>query len=335
MARLFSHPQFRAYSIADVPPDGEVYLMAEQWMAPWEKSYLDLFAGGKLSCVGYASQAAVRKATSEALELSWYPNTFDRFHEVSVVLPRAAFIACVGVHGYDTRPHIFVKSDKLSGLHLHPYSAFALVDAIGVKQALMKGQLAGDSLLALRDRIDEIADSTPGVAFVSFADNLLLKANWFVGQYDSEIRYSYEPEQLIRLIPRLVSAYQDILSMRLYAVLAQGVNEYADPSLLHLSASRGHLSLNSLGLPFAQLLAIGEAARSALRHREHDPYQLYVDELFFNSLRFRSGFDRRAQPSARYQPPMSTSPGKYYCTSAQTILDNLNPEPPHASKGRK
>ena len=51
--------------------------------------------------------------------------------------------------------------------------------------------LSGSKLVTLRDRIDEIADATFGVAFVSFADSLLLKANWFVGQYDSDVSYMH------------------------------------------------------------------------------------------------------------------------------------------------
>lgn len=123
--------------------------------------------------------------------------------------------------------------------------------------------------------------------------------------------------------------------MEVYAVLAQGVNEYADPALLHRSPSGGHLSLNSLGLPFAQLLAIDEAARNAIRAGLHTPCQLYVDDHFYHSMRFSYGFDKHAQPSATYQPPMSSSPGTYYCTSVKTILDNLNPEPPRFTKRRK
>ena len=335
VASRFTHRGFQIFSIADVPLNRDVFLMDEKWIPQWEKSYLALFSGKKFRNVGYISYAAVRQATPDALEVSWYPNIFDRFHEVSIVLPRSAFVTCVDVHDYDSKPHIFVKSDWLSGLHLRPYSAFALVDAIGVKKALMAGQLVGKKLLKLRDRIDEIAESNPGVAFVSFADSLLLKANWFVGKYDSDVSYSYEPEQIVRLIPRVAEAYRDVLSMEVYAVLAQGVNEYADPALLHRSPSGRHLSLNSLGLPFAQLLAIDDAARNAIRTGLHPPCQLYVDDHFYHSIRFIHGFDKHTQPSASYQLPMSTSPGTYYCTSVGTILDNLSPERSRFTKKRK
>lgn len=335
VAKPFSHNNFQVFSITDVPLDRDVFLMDERWMVPWEKAYLALFRGKKYRNVGYISYAAVRKATPEALEISWYPNIFDRFHEVSVVLPRSEFVACIDVYDYDEKPHIFVKGEWLSGLHLRPYSAFALIDAIGVKRALLAGRLPSEALLRLRARIDAIADATPGVAFISFADSLLLKANWFVGAFDSKIKYSYEPEQLIRLIPQIQQAYREILSMDIYAVLAQGVNEYADPALLHRSATGAHISLNSLGLPFAQLLSIDEAVREAIRAGRHGPYELYVDELFFHSIRFQFSFDRHAQLNAPYTPPMSSAPGQYYCTSVETILNNLKPEPLLVRKKRK
>lgn len=335
MPRHFTHPQFEHFEFEAVPLNRDVYLMDEQWLPEWEGAYLKFFDGEEYQNVGYISYAAVRSATAKALEISWYPNIFDRFHEVTVVLPRDAFVACIDVYDYDEKPHIFVKSEWLTALHLRPYSAFALIDAIGVKQALTQGRLSGTKLIELRDRIDQIADATPGVAFVSFADSLLLKANWFVGQYDSEVSYSYEPETLIRLLPQVASAYREILGMSVYATIAQGVNEYADPSLLHRSIAGAHISLNSLGLPFAQLLSIDEAARDAIRSGAHDPYEIYADELFFHSLRFNYGFDKHAQPSAPYPVPLSSSPGKYYCTSANTILTNLDPAPPPTRKKRK
>lgn len=327
MSRNFIHPQFEHFEIEAIPLDRDVFLMDERWISEWETAYLEFFDGKKLRNVGYISYAAVRNATSDALEISWYPNISDRFHEVTVVLPRDAFVTCIDVYDYDEKPHIFVKGEWLTSLHLRPYSAFALIDAIGVKHALTTGQLSGSKLITLRNRIDEIADATPGVAFVSFADSLLLKANWFVGQYDSDVSYSYEPETLIRLFPQVATVYREVLGMSIYATITQGVNEYADASLIHRSASGAHVSLNSLGLPFAQLLAIDEAARGAIRSGRHGRYELYVDDLFFHSLRFKHNFDKHAQPNSSYVAPMSTSPGKYYCSSADAILSNLDMTP--------
>ena len=324
MQRPFIHAEFEHFDFEQVPLDRDVFLMDECWMMEWESAYLDLFEGKPFRNIGYISYAAIRKASADALEVSWYPNIMDRFHEVSVLLPRSAFVACVDVNNYDEKPHIFVSSEWLTELHLRPYSAFALIDAIGVKSAIRHQSLSSAKLIDLRDRIDVLADASPGVAFVSFADSLLLKSNWFVGQFDSEISYSYEPETLIHLLPKVAAIYQEVLGMTVYAIVTQGVNEYEDRSLIHRSAGGSHVSLNSLGLPFAQLLAIDEAARRAIRSKLHAPYELYIDELFFRSLRMKYGFDKHAQPSAEYTAPMSSTSGKYYCITTQSLIENLD-----------
>ncbi len=324
MTLKFSHQEFRQYSFEDVPLNRDVFLMDECWLVDYESALVDMFNGKEYRAVGYISYAAVRRVGSQSLEISWYPNIHDRFHEVSVLLPREAFITCVSCPSYDEKPHIFVKGSWLSGLHLRPYSAFALVDAIGVKAALAEGRLNSEGLMRLRARIDDIAAVTPGISFVSFADSLLLKSNWFVGQYDSNISYSYEPESLVRLLPGIADAFQRELGMSVYAAITQGVNEYDDTSLLHVSNSGNHISLNSLGLPFAQLLAIDEAARRAIRAGAHAPHELYIDEQFFHSLRFRSGFDKNAQPQAQYDAPMSSVQRAYYYLDSNTVLSNLD-----------
>lgn len=324
MLKYLTHNRFRHFEFEAIPFNRDICLMEERWIPEWEDAHLKSFAGGEWKPVGYISYISVRAASAYALDISWYPNIFDRFHEVKVILPRDEFVDCVEIYDSDAKPYIFVKGDWLTGLHSRPYSAFALIDAIGVKETLMKGSLSGDKLIALRDRVDQIADANPNIAFVSFADSLLLKTNWFVGQYDSEINYSYEPEALIRVFPQIAAAYKELLGMNVYATVAQGINEYTDHTLLHRSNSGGHISLNSLGLPFAQLLALDDAARCAIRNGLHDRYELYIDRLFFQSLRLKNELYKRELPVASYQVPMSSAPGTYYCTSARAVLKNLD-----------
>jgi hypothetical protein len=323
---MFEHELFTKYPFEDVPLNRDVYLMDEQWLDQYEASMVVVFNGAEYDNVGYISYAAIRRVDEFALELSWYPNVFDRFHEVTVRLPRDQFIACVDSWQYDEKPHVFVKSGWLTNLHLRPFSAFALIDAIGVKKAIARHELTKEKLIELRSRIDQLAAKNPGVSFVSFADSLLLKSNWFVGTFDSNVEYTYEPEALVKLFPTLSRIYDEVLGLRIYGALTQGLNEYYDQSLLHVSASMNHVCLNSLGLPFAQLLAIDEAVRVALRIGAHDPADLYIDEQFYRSLRFRFGFDKRAQKSAPYHAPLSDVTSAYYVCNTDTILDNLDTE---------
>jgi hypothetical protein len=240
-----------------------------------------------------------------------------------VLLPRSAFVSCVGSWQYDYKPVIFVRGDWLINLHLRSHSVFALVDAINVKKALSSGTLTRPKLIDLRDRIDVIAAANPTVAFVSWADSLLLKSNYSVGQYDSPIKYTYEPENILRLLPDVKKAYEDILGLSIYAVVTQGSNEYYEDGLLHIAGSGNHISFNSLGLPFAQTQAIEHRARLACKKGIHQPADAYLDETFYHSLRFKHGFEKNAEPKFPYDAPMATGPTFYFPVSFELLASKL------------
>jgi hypothetical protein len=179
------------------------------------------------------------------------------------------------------------------------------------------------SLKALRDRIDAIAEGHPSLAFISFADALVVKQVWSLGHVDSTIRYSYSPEALFPPIIELRRAINEVLGLDAYTILTQGMNAFDDPAPLYVSARHNHISLNSLGVPFAQLMAIETAARRAIRAGEHGAHSLYMDTLLVHSLNIDYKF-RQSLPRWPYESPMTRSAGAMYvCTDIQAVLDNL------------
>jgi hypothetical protein len=323
---MFEHEAFDKYAYEEIPLNRDVYLMDEKWMTEYEASLVDVFNenGANYKSVGYISYACARRILPGGIEFSWYPNIHDRFHEVSAWLPRDAIVACVGSWQWDEKPRIFVKSDWFNQLHLRSYTVFALIDAIGVKDAITNNALARDSLVRLRERIDDLASHHPSISFISFADSLLLKSNWTVGHYASAVTYTYSPEIFFEIFMELRSLYRAELGLEIYGVLTQGSNEYYDDDVTHISASGNHISLNSLGLPFAQLQSIEAAARRAIRQDTHPPCDLYMDELFFRSVRFKHSFDKNEQPRHAYKSPMSPSDGYYFYANAADIAENLS-----------
>jgi hypothetical protein len=320
---MFEHDLFEEHPFENIPLDRDIFLMDEKWLQDYEKSLLISISGGEGENVGYVSYVAARAINQDVIELSWYPNINDRFHEMRVTLPRSDFVFCVECWQYSEKPRIFVRSDWLTNLHLRAHSVFALVDVIGVKAALERGKLPRSKLIALRDEIDGIAARNPSVAFISFADSLLLKSNWFVGQWDSEINYTYEPEAIIQLLPEIQAIYRKELEMEIYMVIAQGTNEYFEDDLLHISGN--HVSLNSLGLPFAQIMAIDNAARSAIHDGMHEPAEVYMDEHFYHSLQFKFEFDKNSRPKHIYDAPMASGPNHYFFEATDTLLNNFLP----------
>ena len=322
--QLFTHPDFDKYSFEEVPLERDIFLMDERWMMEYHDKFIRFFNGETVDTnTGYFAGVCARSVGEFVMELSWYPNIFDRYHEVKVSLPRSAFIACVGCWRSDEKPHMFVKSEWMDNLYLRTYSVFCMIDAIGVKAALAKGELTRDKLVALRARIDDIAKKYPEILFISFADSLLLKSNWSIGKYDSNIKYTYAPEIFLKLISEIQDAYCDTLQMRVYAVLTQGSNEYYNDSLLHISPTGNHISLNSLGVPFAQLQAIDDTARKASKMGFHRHAELYMDENFYHSLKLNFSFDKNARPRHPYNSPMTTGDSFYFYEDLKHLLGNL------------
>jgi hypothetical protein len=299
--------------------------MDARWMRDYEQALLAMFEGGPHASVGYVSYAAATQIDANSVQLSWFPNIYDRFHEVKVTLPKDQFIACVDCYHYDGNPRLFVNGAWLQNLHLRAYSIFALIDAIDVKRALNLGKLNREKLIELRNAVDQVADRHRSISFVSFADSMLLKSNWFVGQYDSDVKYTYHPEAFFAPVKEIRDCYLSILGLDAYAILTQGSNEYYEDSLLHISKSQNHISLNSLGLPFAHLLSIESAVRKAIRTRTHDPAELYMDENFFRSLKFLPDFVKDDQPKSDYQLPMTDETGSYFCATLGKIIESLDP----------
>ena len=323
----FTHPCFRILDLDHLPLNRDLYLMDEIWLAEWEAEYIKLAEAegdeedesGDPYSVGYISRASATAVRPATVELCWYPNTHDRFHEVKTVIPRNAIVTVVEAWNYDKRPTIFVRSDWLRTLHLRSYSLFAMIDAANMTKEITSGRLSRDKLVELRDRIDDVAARHPDISFISFADSILLKTNWFVGMVGSSVKYSYEPEKLLTIFVELQAVYRATLGLEIYCVLAQGSNEFYDDALTHTSPSGNHISLNSMGLPFAQIMLIEKAAREAISAGEHGPHELYMDEDFFYSLQFEDYEARDLVKSGEYKQKMSSAPGRYFFSDAAVL----------------
>lgn len=325
MTALLDHFGFRRLSFDALPVGCDLFLMDEQWLPAWEAEWIKCFRelDAEPYGVGFISRASITGVEGNRAELQWFANTHTRFHAISTTLPRDAFVVCAQAFEYEKRPTVFVRSEWLDDLHARAHSTFAMIDASGFTTALTSGSITKTVLRTLRDRIDGLADITPQVSFTSFADSLLLKTNWVVGNWNNPSTSEYDPERFIALIGEIDRAYQEVLGLSTYAVVSQGSNEYYDDALVHTSAKGNHFSLNSLGLPFAQISAIEGAARSAIRKSLHPPAELYLDRDFFLSLGVDDYDWRISHPTFGYDQKLSSVQGLYLCLGRDELLQHL------------
>ena len=319
---MFEHELFDNYSFSNIPVGKEIYVVDGAYIKEYEESMLALFQGAKYKHVGAVRHVVVQALRTNSIELSWY-NFIDRYHEVSIILPRDQFICCVGSRSCDEKPRIFVKTEWLKNIDTRTYSVFALIDAAYVKRAIEDGVIVKARLLKLRDKIDSLAGNNLDISFISFGDSLLLKSNWSVTFIDDYAVCDYKPELFIRLADEIAEIYKEVLGLETYAVIAQGSNEYYDEPLLHISYTNNHISLNSLGIPFAKIMEIERQARKAISTNVHGPMELYMDEHYFRSLRFKREFDVNAEPSNTYRSKMMETPSRYYYSLRSRIKKSL------------
>ena len=322
---MFKHEHIEKYEFDEIPLDQDIMLMSDQYMEEFSSALIKMLKGqeGDPYEVGYVSYVACRKVNTNSIEMSWYVNVTNRFHEVSISIPKNQIKASISCMDCDIKPYIFVDHEWLEHLYAREYSVFALIDAIGVKKAIQDNLLTKEKLVKLRNMIDALAGHHKDISFISFADSLIMKSNWSVGHFKKGIEYTYEPEVFLSIIKKIQKIYQDVLGLEIYAVLTQGSNEYYDESLLHISNTKNHICLNSLGLPFAELLAIEVAAKKAIRTKAHLPAEIYMDEQYFHSLKFKYEFEKNNQPNNEYIPIMKTEDPHYFYSSLDELLNNL------------
>jgi hypothetical protein len=315
--RMFDHPNFETHTLDTLQKNQELLLQDEIYIEEYKKSVADQDNGGEWKPVGYVCFVAVKRVTPEIIELSFFPITSDRRHEVSIVLPRNQIIFCVRAWHWDERPTLFVKSEWLEKTLSRLNCVFGLIDAIGVRNKLETGTSINDQLSKLRSGLDEIASRYPQISFVSFADSVFIKSHWSLG-----VKYTYDPETLLNLFTEIRTLFKESLGLPVYGVFTQGSNEYYADSSMHVS--KNHVCLNSLGAPFADLFAIDAVARRAYKENPHSD-DLYLDEAYFNSLRLDSKFKQTVLDWHSYTMSISKTRAWYARVSCDEILKNLKP----------
>lgn len=313
------------HSFEALPIEEACLIIDEIYLDEFETELSTMAKGGNPHTVGYSSWARVKKLHGETAEIFYILDNLRRFHAVNVWLPKTEFIKCIECYNRGVKPRIFVSSRWLRGILKQHFSVYALIDAIGVKKAIQENRLSNEVLLSLRDRVDEIAEKYPHMCFISFADSLLIKRNWQTSFFVEKQKSTYEPETIFAIIQEVQSAYRDTLGLSVYAIVTQGSNGYDQEAPLHISNSQNHVCLNSLGVPFSELMNIENSVRRSIKSQDgHSKSELYLDRKFFSSLNFTvNGRENANKGAYPYDEKLTSAESEYYLSSCEVILENL------------
>lgn len=323
---MFENKLVDHYTFDEVPVNRDLHMMSDRWIEKYHRYLERVFSRQQTTHPGYVSGVSANGLRCDLLDLTWFPNYFTRFHRVEITLPRSQFVRCVGSWQWDEDPHIFVKESWLEDLYIRPHCVFGLIDAIGIKQAMASERVDRSKLMRLRAALDDVCAAYPNTQFISFADTLMLKRTYTVGHFRSKVRYTYEPEDIVALFATVNELYRSVLGLETYAIVTEGNNEFYIDSPIHRSDFGNHLSLNSFGAPFAQLLTIERTVADELRSGAHPPKQIYMDEDFFLSLHIafeHSEWRQQQCPRAAYRDPLTRRERLYYMADREELASRL------------
>ena len=276
----------------DVPLGRDVFLIGsreiEELKAQWERFLGELPRGGAKhpnESLHYRL-CALKTRGIESCEMSLAVSMYWRWHSVVRTLPRQAFNECVDFWGYSNGVYLIVDQDWFQEIDRLRLDLYALLDAIGMRDLLARqGKIESNQLTTLKRELDLLSESKPEYAFLTFADNVLIKrkCTTHTPEYDSE----YQPERFLRVVSDVRSCLHNALGLDSYAIVSQGIDQFTDDSSYSVSPSGNHIFFGCLGIPFVELFDIDTSARKAIRAHLHKPQSLYLGRSLFLSLMFK------------------------------------------------
>jgi hypothetical protein len=319
--RMFTHPDFDIYPLDEIPLGRDLFLRPVSDMQAHEKAMVECFEGNEWHPVGAVCFVSATNIEETSIELSWAVRTSDRFHTLNVTLPKEKIEICVGSIDWDEDPSLFVQDEWLAKMLRRTKCTFALIDAIGVRDAIKKGLDFEETLPEYRKRIDELSDRYPQVSFISWADSIILKSHWRSGYFKEGIEYTYAPELFIEIFLEVKKVFAEVFGLRIYGIFTQGENSFQD-ELIHISEKQNHICLNSLGAPFADLKNIEDEARKNIKRERHEGHELYLDLSYFQSLNLKFRHKKHLKEKFTYISSISQAESEYVCVELSDMEES-------------
>jgi hypothetical protein len=279
------------YSYEEIPLDRDLFLVGDSQLEDLRREWKRYNGHTRAdtphpNIVLKPRFCAVHRRSEDSCELSFEINIRDRWHDGVRVLSRSAVVLCINWPNYGKRPYLVVEQKWLDELSESRFSIYALVDVIGVKRLVAKtGRIDRKPLDSLRLRIDQVASKNREYAFLSFADNVLIRRDWTADQ--AKYEGTYEPEKTLDIISEVFDAIHAAFGLPAYAVVSQGANWVTDEAGSTAPKEPNHIVFGSLGAPFVELFEIERAVRTQVSAGGHAQAQLYLAGPFAKSLRFK------------------------------------------------
>ncbi len=279
----------------DVPLHRDCFLIGSDQFEDLNRIWKDFFAsgGGTEHPNNFlrVRWCALNGIGPDSCEVNICVTQMSRYHGAVKTLPRSKFIVGVYFWNCEKRRYLVVDQQWFDQIEQEPFSLYALIDVIGMKKLLdQHGRVDELRLTAIREGIDALAARNPDHAFLTFADNVLVKTLWRAAE--PQYAATYKPEQFLGITEEIDAIFASALGLHTYVVATQGANYSEETSLLRISPGQNHVFFGSLATPFVEIFEIDNAIRAALQRGNHGPKELYLSESLFLTLQYKHYQDK-------------------------------------------
>jgi len=230
------HVEF--YGISDIPLNKDSFLLSDQWLDKIEQQWTEFLSpecdydkwihpNGLMDHI----PCHISSVNDSHLNITLLLDRSSRFHTISKTLPNQFFRTAFKIFTSEKRPYIIVDQSWFNNLRNSIYSAYVLIDFVGIRNLLNQyGEFPSDKLNSIKAIVDKFCEQNKDLTFLTCADNIVIKSGW---EFDSN-NSIYQPEKLVKIVHQLMLEMENETQIKSYAILTQGANYVDEKSLTAL-----------------------------------------------------------------------------------------------------
>ena len=277
------------YGTSDIPLNKDSFLLSDQWVDKIEQQWTEFLSpkydhqkwihpNGLMDYV----PCHISSVSESHFNITLLLDRSSRFHTISKTLPARFFRTAFKVFTSEKRPYIIVDQNWFNNLKNSVYSAYVLIDFIGIRNLLNEyGEFPYDTLNSIKTIIDKYSNQHKDLTFLTCADNIIIKSGWEFGSENSK----YQPEKLIITVNQLMKEIKKETLINSYAIMTQGANYVDEKNLIHSATPKNHFFMSSISVPFIEAFEIDFDIRKRIKNKEIDKMPFYIEHSFYISTK--------------------------------------------------
>lgn len=279
------------YGATNIPLNKDSFLLSDQWLDRIEQQWTEYLSpecdyekwthpNGLMDYI----PCHISSANDSHLNITLLLDRSSRFHTISKILPTKFFRTAFKVFTSEKRPYIIVDQNWFNNLRNSIYSAYVLIDFVGIRSLLNEyGEFPSNTLNSIKAIVDKFCIQNEDLTFLTCADNIIIKSGWDFFPENSK----YQPEKLVITVNQLMAEIKKETQISSYSIMTQGANYVDEKKLTHSATPKNHFFMSSISVPFIEAFEIDSDIRKRIKNKEIEKMPFYIEQSFYISTKRR------------------------------------------------